>query len=152
MTIYRRKTEAITICIVHCSDSDNTDHDNIETITRWHIERGFDDIGYHYFIKKSGEIQVGRALEIVGAHVEGFNSESVGICLSGNRNFTDDQMVSAAKLIDSLYLFLPNLKKKFGVLPHRFFNPNKTCPNFELSRIFKHMTANHAVGMTGKYL
>ena len=152
MTIYHRKIEAVTICIVHCSDSDNPEHDNIDAIKRWHLDRGFDDVGYHYFIKKSGEIQVGRALEIVGAHAEGFNSESVGICLSGNRNFTEDQMMSAAKLIDSLYLFLPNLKKKFGILPHRFFNANKTCPNFELSRIFKHMTANHAVGMTGKYL
>ena len=38
-------------------------HDNIATIERWHREREFNGIGYHYFISKDGELHDGRSLE-----------------------------------------------------------------------------------------
>lgn len=152
MSIYTRKLDDITILIIHCSGSDFPQHDNIETIRQWHLERGFDDVGYHYFIQKNGNIEIGRLLEKIGAHTLGYNSESVGICLGGSIDFTESQMISAAKLIDNLFLYLTNLKKTYGILPHRFFNVNKTCPNFELSRIFKYMESIHAIGKLGKYI
>lgn len=138
MSIYVRPINDISIVIVHCSDSDNPAHDNIETIRSWHIARGFDDIGYHYVIDQSGKLLIGRSIYRVGAHTSGFNSESIGICLCGKKKFSEEQFKRAAALIDNLYVALPNLKKKLGILPHRFFNAGKTCPNFEISNILKY--------------
>ena len=148
----RRELKDITIIVLHCSASDLPGHDDIAIIKKWHIERGFKDVGYHYFIRKNGEIQIGRHIDFIGAHTMGFNMESIGICLSGNKEFTEEQFKSAARLIDNLYAILPNLKKKYGVLPHRFFNTNKTCPNYELKEIFKYMTADLNIDKNGKYI
>jgi N-acetyl-anhydromuramyl-L-alanine amidase AmpD len=44
---------------------------------------GWKDIGYHYVIRKSGEVEWGRALHIAGAHLEGAN-DTLGVCMSGD--------------------------------------------------------------------
>ena len=46
-----------------------------------HLHRGFIDVGYHYVIKRDGTVQAGRPLERQGAHVQGYNHLSVGVCL-----------------------------------------------------------------------
>jgi N-acetyl-anhydromuramyl-L-alanine amidase AmpD len=147
-----RELKDISIIVLHCSASDNPAHDDIAVIKQWHLERGFKAVGYHYFIRKNGDIQIGRTIDFVGAHTIGFNLESVGICLSGDQEFTEEQFKSAARLIDNLYLILPNLKKKYGVLPHRFFNTNKTCPNYQIKEVFKYMTAELNIDKSGKYI
>lgn len=153
MSILHRKITDITIIVVHCSDSDNPAHDDISVIREWHMERGWEDVGYHYLIQKSGKIQIGRSLYTVGAHVNGHNFESIGICLSGKKDFTEEQFKTAARIIDSLYTGIPNLKPKYGVLPHRFLDSKKTCPNFEMSRILTHIDpAKTDIDRNGKYL
>lgn len=127
----RRILADIKIIIIHCSDSDNDE--DIAEITKWHQGRGFHTVGYHYYINKSG-LQIGRPLDIVGAHCKGFNTESIGICLGGKTIFTVGQFKAAAKLIDSLYLAMPNIKAG-GIFPHRMFDANKTCPNFDIDKI-----------------
>ena len=52
-------------------------------IDRWHRERGWLKIGYHYVIKRDGTVETGRELEEVGAHAKGHNAISVGICMVG---------------------------------------------------------------------
>ena len=74
--------------ILHCSDSDNVGHDNIDEIRRWHLLKNWLDIGYHFFITKSGELQYGRPLWMEGAHCKEYNKNSIGICLSGKEDFT----------------------------------------------------------------
>jgi N-acetylmuramoyl-L-alanine amidase len=146
-----RDVKDISIIVIHCSDSDRPEHDDISIIKQWHLERGFKDVGYHYYIKQNGKIQIGRSIFVTGAHVQGFNSESIGICLGGSKKFTDSQMRSAAKLIDTLHAALPSLKPKYGILPHRFLDPKKTCPNFELKEIFKYCKAALMVDDLGRY-
>lgn len=68
--------------ILHCSDSDYANHDDIKVIKEWHLARKFNDVGYHYFIRKDGLIQKGRDITIIGAHCKGQNKSSIGICLS----------------------------------------------------------------------
>lgn len=130
----------INLIVVHCSDSDIKAHDNIETVRSWHTERGFigpdgvegthDDIGYHYFITKNGDVHTGRPEDSVGAHVAGHNSRSIGVCLSGRKLFTDDQFRSLEKLLKEL------CKKyslaKTDILEHNDLDKGKTCPNFDL--------------------
>jgi len=57
----------------------------VEQIRDWHVNgRGWSDVGYHYLIDYEGQIHEGRPVEKVGAHVKGWNKDSIGICLIGN--------------------------------------------------------------------
>lgn len=118
--------------IVHCSDSNNPNHDNIKTIREWHIERGFKDVGYHYFIRKDGTVEKGRDEAKVGAHVKNHNKDSIGICLHGKEkgDFTAAQFDALeVLLIDILGRY--DLDKR-SVLGHRDLDPHKLCPVFDL--------------------
>jgi len=78
---------------IHCSASDIPAHDNVEVIRRWHLERGFDDIGYHFFIHKNGTLSPGRELERTPAAQYGHNLRTIAICLHGlkKEKFTEEQ-------------------------------------------------------------
>ena len=67
--------------------------------------RGFADIAYHFLIDAEGTIYEGRELNVRGAHVQGFNTGSVGIVLLGNFNEEqpgEDQLSSLRSLVDYL--------------------------------------------------
>ena len=57
---------------------------SVEEVNRWHLERGWTGIGYHFYIRKDGRIYRGRPEWAVGAHAQGHNSRSVGICCEGS--------------------------------------------------------------------
>lgn len=131
--------------IVHCSASDYSHQDNVEAIKRLHTlpsnwttdwggyrAKGNDwnDIGYHWIITTDGKIHRGRSERIIGAHTKGHNRDSVGICVVGNKEFNQDQMDALHHLIE-LIIKGYNLTTD-DVYPHWFFNPIKTCPNFNL--------------------
>lgn len=73
--------------IIHCSATrpdwyeGQTGKAQVAEIDRWHKDRGFDQIGYHYYITRTGEIADGRPIEIAGAHAKGNNSHRLG-CVS----------------------------------------------------------------------
>ncbi len=127
----------VNLVVIHCSDSDIQAYDNIETIRKWHIEeRGWSDIGYHYFIDKRGSVHRGRDEATVGAHVAGHNARSIGICLSGRKQFTDAQFRALKELLVSICKRY-NLDIKTQVKGHRDLQPAKTCPNFEVQDLIK---------------
>jgi N-acetylmuramoyl-L-alanine amidase len=117
--------------IIHCSASDRVTHDNVETIRNWHVfDRGFSDIGYHYIITKNGQVNAGRDIHVQGAHCKGQNSKSIGICLTGEKYFSEQQF-------SSLRIVIRELLDEFGldpidVYPHNHFNKGKSCPNFNI--------------------
>lgn len=53
-------------------------------IDRWHRERGFNSIGYHFVIRQNGDIEPGRDWTQAGAHARGRNDTHLGVCLTGN--------------------------------------------------------------------
>lgn len=113
--------------IVHCSDSPNDRDIGAKEITQWHKERGFRTIGYHYVIRRDGTVENGRDEFYIGAHVEGHNAHSIGICLVGRDQFDEKQKAA-------LVILLKRLMAKYkltadDVYGHRDFNPHKTCPN-----------------------
>lgn len=127
------KERGIGWIIIHCSDSNNPDHDNIETIRQWHVkERKFNDIGYHYVILKNGTIEKGRDENVIGAHCKGHNDDSIGICLTGKDKdrFTPAQFNALEILLIDI-LGRHGLDKR-SVLAHSDLDPHKTCPNFDL--------------------
>jgi len=114
--------------ILHCSASDYASHDNIKVIKEWHLARKFNDVGYHYFIRKDGLVQKGRDITVIGAHCKGQNKSSIGICLSGKHKFTDKQFEALQTLIRGLDI---RLRNNFTLHPHNEFS-TKTCPNFSV--------------------
>lgn len=118
--------------IVHCSDSDVPEHDNITTITVWHKARGFDTIGYHFYISKAGEVYQGRPIHIKGAHCRGHNLNSIGICLGGKKDFTIAQFNALLLLSSNLMRMYPNITE---LVPHYAYSPEKSCPNFNMFKI-----------------
>jgi len=67
--------------------------------------RGFADVAYHFLIDSEGIIYEGREINVRGAHVQGFNTGSVGIVLLGNFNDTEPtqpQIDSLERLVDYL--------------------------------------------------
>lgn len=124
-----RKIEEI---IIHCSATDLDRFDNIESIRTWHIEKGWSDIGYHYFISKDGTLNFGRKIKTIGAHCRGHNKNSIGICLSGEFYFTKFQFKTCQDLIRNL-MHIFNLKEG-AIKPHSLYNKNKVCPNFNIKK------------------
>lgn len=130
---------------VHCSATPATAV-NVDAaeIRRWHRQKGWRDIGYHYVIKRDGTIEKGRADDIPGAHEPKINSHSLAICLVGGsppigspearkglgeNNFTDPQWASLAKLVKQLHAKHPSAV----VLGHRDVpGVRKACPSFDV--------------------
>ena len=110
---------------------DDVDFDTTAVeINAWHIERGWNGIGYHYVIRKDGRLEYGRDESTPGAHVQGYNKKSIGICFSGHgdiKPLTPDQLYAGLALTKKLL-------KKYGlpidrVVGHRELpNVHKTCP------------------------
>lgn len=74
----RNRTDEI---ILHHAEAKSA---SVEEVNRWHLERGWTGIGYHFYIRKDGRIYRGRPEWAVGAHAQGHNSRSVGICCEGS--------------------------------------------------------------------
>lgn len=130
------KRKATNWIVVHCSATRAIQDVGVKEIRQWHLAKGWADIGYHYVIRRSGKVETGRAVNVVGAHVEGHNADSIGICLVGGlnndtwkpeANYTAQQWEALEKLIRTLIKTYPKAK----VLGHRDFpGVQKACPCF----------------------
>ena len=120
--------------IVHCADTPEGRDVRAEEIRRWHKAKGWNDIGYHYVIDIDGTIEAGRDIAIAGAHTQGQNATSIGICYVGGcdtKMQPKDTRTEAQK--ESLRLLIKFLKSKYKdakVFGHRDF-AQKACPCFD---------------------
>ena len=88
-------------------------------VDRWHKANGWSGIGYHFFVRKDGSIYRGRPEWATGAHAEGKNSESIGICAEGNYDI-EKIMPDVQKLaIKELLMYLKNKYKNIGIKAHK---------------------------------
>ena len=128
--------------IVHCSATKEGKAFNVADITRWHKDRGFATIGYHYVVLLDGTIQQGRAEMTMGAHCKGHNANSIGICYIGGLDAngkSKDTRTPEQK--ESLLILLKELKKKYPkatIHGHREF-ANKDCPCFDAKNEYKNV-------------
>jgi len=122
------ESNQIKYLIIHCSDTDNIDINNASHIHKMHIGFGWDGIGYHKIICKDGLIEDGRPEYWVGAHAYGYNHKSLGVCLIGKNEFTDDQFDSLFKLLKLWKSKYPNTR----IIGHKDTATSKTCPNFDV--------------------
>lgn len=134
----------ITGIVIHCAATPNGKWFSVQDIDQWHQERGFgraDEfrhrfnptlhaIGYHFVVYTNGAVATGRHLDEVGAHAQGFNSRSIGICLIGTDQFTTEQWQSLRDNIKGLQKIYPDVR----IAGHRDLpNVHKECPGFDVS-------------------
>ena len=122
----------IKLIVIHCADTPANMDIGVEEIRRWHLDRGWKDVGYHYIIRRNGEVEQGREEHIPGAHVAGYNKGSIGVCLVGGKpsaNFTKEQWKALEALVGYLTRKYPDAK----VVGHTDLYKEKTCPNFNVS-------------------
>ena len=132
----------ITLIIIHCSAVRPWQQSSAADIDRWHRERGFQNgIGYHYVVRRDGTVEVGRPLEVIGAHCENHNRHSIGVCYEGGLDAagkpadtrTDAQKVALRNLLQQLHARFP----KAIITGHNVFNPMKACPCFDAVKEYK---------------
>ena len=139
MAIKELKQADVKFIAIHCSASNVKMDVGAAEIDRWHRVRGFIKIGYHYVIRRDGTLETGRPTTEIGAHVEGFNSQSIGVCLVGGvdgsklmkpeNNFTPAQFANLAALLAGLKKLYPDAV----IQGHRDFpNVAKACPSFDV--------------------
>lgn len=140
----------IKLIVIHCTATANGKHVSVETVRGWHLARGFRDIGYHYLIDVDGSVSVGRPEEQVGAHAEGQNAHSIGVCLVGGvggPSKTDPGRYTPAQW-DCLRIAVQDLQSRYPgarVIGHRELSPDldgdgqiephefiKLCPSFDV--------------------
>lgn len=56
---------------------------SVEDIHRVHLEKGWSGIGYHFYVRRDGNIYRGRPEERIGAHCINNNATSIGVCFEG---------------------------------------------------------------------
>ena len=132
------KREITDTIVIHCTQTPPNMDVDVEKVTQWHKERGFDTIGYHYLIKRDGTLQVGRDEDVVGAHAVAVNGTSIGVALAGGgtpdmgweNNFTPIQF-------QTLKSILMKLKDKYDIqkiIGHYQVDAGKECPSFDVPK------------------
>lgn len=151
MSLRTLPPEAVKFIVIHCSATAPTLDIGAEEIGRWHRERGFLRIGYHFVVRRDGSIERGRALNAPGAHAAGFNDKSIGICWVGGvdakgavqDNRTTAQRATLARLVSEMVRQFPGAE----VVGHRDLSPDKNgdgvvspnewlkgCPSFDVRK------------------
>lgn len=138
-----KSKRVITEIIVHCSATKEGKDFTVADITRWHKQRGFTTIGYHYVIYRDGSRHNGRDINVSGAHCTGHNTHSIGVCyiggcgadgLSPKDTRTQAQKAELLKLLRELRKLYPNAR----IRGHRDF-ANKACPSFDATKEYRYI-------------
>ena len=127
----------ITLIIVHCSAVRPDQTSSAEQIGNWHKKDNHwkFGIGYHYVIRRDGEIEEGRPEWMIGAHCLHHNAHSIGICYEGGYDArgqpadtrTAEQKAAMRRLLEDLHRRYP----RAVIVGHHDLNPHKACPCIE---------------------
>ncbi len=140
-------------------------------IDQWHKEKGWTEIGYHEVTQNGyptaswfnsniivpyleGAVEIGREIdndslfepEEQGAHVYGHNKYSYGICMIGDKNFTDKVLNATLKVVRfrlKQFSLSPD-----DVLGHYEVDSKKTCPNIDMNVFRNHLKDGTNYGVT----
>lgn len=82
-----------------------------EQIHQWHLNNGWSGAGYHFLVRKDGNIYRLRPENKIGAHASRSNSDSLGVCFEGDfmtEIMGETQKNAGAELVSYL-------KNKYGI-------------------------------------
>jgi N-acetyl-anhydromuramyl-L-alanine amidase AmpD len=141
----------IDLFVIHCSSTQSKQDIGYKEIYDWHVNKNkWKDVGYHFIIRRNGVLEKGRPIEQIGAHTQGHNANSIGICMVGGidksgksqDNFTEEQYDALRQLLQyDLLMKFPKVK----ICGHRDLSPDvdgdgivekhewvKDCPSFSV--------------------
>lgn len=146
------------LIVIHCSATKPSQDIGRAELDAMHRARGFRCIGYHFVIRRNGELETGRGIDEIGAHVEGFNSTSVGVCMVGGlddigREMKADQIAPFSEAQwTTVHALVRRLRHRYPgarVVGHRDLSPDlnhdgriqsrewlKSCPGFDVASAF----------------
>jgi len=159
----KRSKRRIDYIAIHCTATPEGIDKTVEDIRKTHRAQGWSDIGYHYVIYRDGTVNIGRDVDIAGAHVAGFNTHSIGISYVGgverragvdyNKLKPKDTRTEAQK--SSMLALLLDLRKLYPraiIQGHRDFSPDrngdgvispeewlKACPSFAAKEEYRRL-------------
>lgn len=156
--LLKSSRRSIDYIVVHCTATPEGKDSTVEQIRREHKAQGWADIGYHYVVTLDGRLHLGRDVDRAGAHVEGHNSNSIGIAyvgglenkpgvpyakLKAKDTRTPAQKATLLSLLIDLHKIYPYAK----ICGHRDFSPDKNgngtiepsewikdCPSFDAKK------------------
>lgn len=145
----RKSKRKIKYIIVHCTGTPEGRHVTVDDIRRWHTEpkpkgNGWSDIGYHVVVYIDGSVHNGRNVDLIGAHCEGYNANSIGVVYVGGCDKkmkpkdtrTGEQKKSLEKLLKDLRRMYPNAK----IVGHCDLDKKgKKCPCFDAKEEYKNI-------------
>ncbi len=123
----------ITLIVIHCSAVKPDQTSSAAQIDTWHRKQGWKlGIGYHYVVRRNGEIEPGRPEWMVGAHCKNHNAYSIGVCYEGGLDIrgqpadtrTAQQKAAMRWLLRQLHRAYPRAL----IVGHHDLNPLKDCP------------------------
>ena len=124
--------------VVHCSATKPSMDIGLREIKRWHVnDNGWRDVGYHYIIRRNGEVELGRSNRDTGAHAAGYNHKSISLCMVGGmaednsaeNNFTAQQWTALLDLVKQIKVDYPEA----DVIGHNEIS-EKECPSFDVQQ------------------
>ena len=127
---------SITLIVVHCSAVKPDQLSSAAQIDSWHRQRGYHlGIGYHYVIRRNGDIEPGRPEWMVGAHCLNHNKYSIGVCYEGGLDArgqpadtrTAEQKSAMRNLLEDLHKRHP----RAVIVGHRDLSHDRDCPCFD---------------------
>jgi N-acetyl-anhydromuramyl-L-alanine amidase AmpD len=144
----------ITHIVLHCTATVEGRHHTIADVARWHQQRGWRSVGYHYLVQLDGTVEAGRPEHIAGAHVAGHNSTTIGVAyVGGLGRDTKPKDTRTPKQKAALLKLLRELRGRYPksvIVGHRDFSkdlnrdgvisPNewmKACPSFDAKGEYK---------------
>jgi len=140
MSTHEMLPREIKMLVIHCSATRCNVPFTVSQLEQCHRDRGFDGIGYHFYITRDGAVHATRPLEKIGAHAKGFNLHSIGICYEGGLDAdgkpadtrTWQQRDSMNDLVFALCKTFPEVK----VLGHYQLSADihKACPCFDAQK------------------
>jgi hypothetical protein len=133
-----RPITSVEFLVVHCAATPADMDIGREEIRKWHLQRGFADIGYHYVIRRDGTEEAGRPEDMPGAHARGYNLHSLAVCMVGGlkkgttkaeNNFTSAQFMALRHRLRLWQAKYPDAE----ILGHRDLpGVSKACPSFDV--------------------
>ena len=132
----------ITLIVVHCSAVRPDQTSSVAQIDTWHRRQGWKlGIGYHYVVRRDGQIEPGRPEWLTGAHCQNHNAHSIGVCYEGGLNIRGqpaDTRTEAQR--QALRRLLKELKERYPralIVGHHDLNPLKACPCFDAVKEYR---------------
>lgn len=147
----KRSKRRIDEIIVHCTATPEGQPRTVEQIRQQHKAQGWSDIGYHILVTLDGQAHLGRDMDISGAHAEGHNSHSIGVCYVGgveNRpgvaykdlKAKDTRTEAQKATLMALLMDLRKLYPKARIIGHRDVDTHgKACPSFEAKEEYRNI-------------